>query len=120
MAFDLNGYAWVAQSDSGIAVLKITTNEWVRHYTYGSTNHIIPQGYINAVTTNNHSIRWFGSTQGLIRLSDSTFTKFTTSTTAELPSNYITSLAYDLFGNLWIGTTKGVAVYNPDGTRFGN
>ena len=83
MAFDLNGYAWIAKSDSGISVLKYSTGEWKHHYTYFNTSGRIPQGYINAVATNNHLIRWFGSTQGLIQLNDTTFTTFTTFTTSK-------------------------------------
>jgi ligand-binding sensor domain-containing protein len=118
MAFDLNGYAWIAKSDSGISVLKYSTGEWKHHYTYFNTSGRIPQGYINAVATNNHLIRWFGSTQGLIQLNDTTFTTFTTASIPELPGNCITALAYDFYGNLWIGTTKGVAVYNVKGVRY--
>jgi ligand-binding sensor domain-containing protein len=120
MAFDLDGLAWIGKSDSGISVLNYSTHEWVHHYTYFNTHGKIPQGYINAVVTDNHKVRWFGTTQGLVQLNDTTFTTYNISNTPELPGNYITALAYDFYGNLWIGTTRGVAVFNPNGTRFGN
>jgi ligand-binding sensor domain-containing protein len=116
IAFDLGGTAWLAKlegvtsfnKESGVSV----------HYTNSSTGGRLPAGSVNAVATDLGSTRWFGTQQGLVRLSDTTWTTFTTATTPELPGNVITALTYDNLGNLWIGTNVGIAVYNPAGTRF--
>lgn len=73
---------------------------------------------VNSITTDFYSVRWIGTNTGLYRLKDSTYSKFTTIDTPALPSNKIQSLYYDNNGNLWIGTDKGIAVYNEKGTRL--
>jgi hypothetical protein len=36
-----------------------------------------------------------------------------------LPGNEVTDLFFDTHENLWIGTTNGLAIYNPEGIHFG-
>ncbi|MFI5253774.1 MAG: two-component regulator propeller domain-containing protein [Bacteroidota bacterium] len=124
IAFDNFGQLWLAKNDSGVSVLNYNTGVPIHHYTYLNTRHIMPQGPVNAIAINNfnNNDRFFGTKNGgLIELNDTTWTTYTTANTPALPSNNITALAYDTYGNLWIGTSDGgVAVYNPAGTRFGN
>jgi ligand-binding sensor domain-containing protein len=120
IAFDLSDHAWIAKSDSGVSVFNNSTKEWIQHYTYGNTGGKMPRGEIKSIATDKNKMRWFGTTQGLVLLNDTTWTTYTISNTPALPSNNITALSYDGYGNLWIGTNKGVAVYNPTGTRFGD
>jgi ligand-binding sensor domain-containing protein len=116
IAFDLGGTAWLAKLE-GVTSFNKRSGVSV-HYTNASTGGRLPSGSVNAVTTDLGTTRWFGTGDGLVRLSDTTWTTFTTATTPELPDNVITALAYDNLGNLWIGTRMGIAVYNPAGTRF--
>jgi ligand-binding sensor domain-containing protein len=116
MAFDRAGTLWMATVD-GVTSFNKEGGVW-NYYTSTNTGGKLPPGEIHAVTTDLGTTRWFGSDHGLVRLSDTTWTTFTTATTPELPSNTITALAYDRMGNLWIGTKQGIAVFNPDGTRF--
>ncbi|MDI6765986.1 MAG: two-component regulator propeller domain-containing protein [Bacteroidota bacterium] len=71
-----------------------------------------------SITTDFYSVCWIGTSTGLYQMKDSTKTAFTTRNTSALPSNRIQSLYYDNKGNLWIGTDKGIAVYNEKGTQL--
>jgi len=116
MTFDRAGTLWMAKL-VGVTSFNKELSEW-KHYTNTNTGGKLPAGEIHAVTTDLGSVRWFGTDQGLVRLSDTTWTTFTTSTTPELPDNSVTALVYDSRGNLWIGTNKGIAIFNEEGTRF--
>jgi ligand-binding sensor domain-containing protein len=85
----------------------------------GNTGNILPDAYINAAATNLYDIRWFGTSVGLVQYTDTTWTIFKQSDTPALPSNNILSLYYDpIRKNLWIGTDKGITVYNKEGTNL--
>ena len=116
MAFDLSGILWMGNVN-GVWSLNTNTNVW-QFLTNASTNGKLPLARVNAVTTNFSTTRWFGTDAGLVRFEDTTWTTFTHATTPQLPSDTITALTYDQFGNLWIGTPDGLAVYNENGTRF--
>jgi ligand-binding sensor domain-containing protein len=116
IAFDLGGTAWLAKL-VGVTSFNKKSGVWV-HYTNENTGGRLPEGSVNAVTTDLGTTRWFGTDHGLVKLSDTTWTTFTTATTPELPGDVVTAVTYDNLGNLWIGTTMGIAVYNPEGTRF--
>ena len=100
-------------------ILQYATNMSVwGQYDSTTTNGLVPFGPVHAVTTNHRTTRWFGTDAGLLRLKDTSWTKFNRENTSDLPSDTITALSYDIRGNLWIGTMYGAAVYNENGTRF--
>lgn len=57
-----------------------------------------------------------GTNVGLVKYSGSTWTLYNTTSTPALPSNYITALANDNAGNIWIGTRAGLVKF--DGVNF--
>lgn len=116
IAFDSHNTGWFAKW-AGVSSLNTITLQWT-HYTNESTNGVLPPGNVNAVTTDYDLTRWFGTNAGLVRMVDTTWTKFNRLNTPQLPSDTVTALTYDRNGNLWIGTPEGVAVYNEAGTRF--
>ena len=62
---------------------------------------------------------WLATDKGLMRCSFENSLELTRFTQAEgLISSYITAVFLDTFGNLWIGTDKGVSRY--DGVNFQN
>jgi len=90
-----------------------------KNYIPENTNNILPDAWINATATNLFDIRWFGTSEGLVQYSGAEWTIFKQPDTPGLPSNNIQSLYYDpIRKNLWIGTDKGIAVYNPAGTNL--
>ncbi len=116
IAFDLSNTVWFGKLN-GVSSVDLTNVSNQHHYTNQNTNGLLPAGPVNAVATDLHTTRWFGTNYGLIRLSDTTWTSFTTSN-SPLPSDSVTALVYDTRGNLWVGTPNGAAVYNPAGTQF--
>lgn len=82
--------------------------EWI---IYNAQNSGLPNNQVQAIAIDDQNNKWFGTAEGLARLSGSTWTTYTTANSA-LPSSYITALANDRTGNLWVGTNKGLARYN--------
>ncbi len=115
IAFDVNT-TWFATWD-GILSFVPKTYVW-RQYFSANTGGIVPFGIANAAATDYVSTRWFGTNAGMVRLSDTSWTKFNRENTPQLPSDTVTALARDIRGNLWIGTPNGVAVYNEAGVKF--
>ena len=64
---------------------------------------------------------WLAGTNGLNRFNGNTVKKYVEDwTPGSLPSSYVTSLAQDFYGRLWIGTKKGsrdelATTYSPRG-----
>lgn len=89
------------------------------NYIPANTGNILPDALINATATNYYDMRWFGTNMGLVQYTDTTWTIYKQSDTPALPSNNILSLYYDpIRKNLWIGTDKGIVVYNKEGTNI--
>jgi ligand-binding sensor domain-containing protein len=115
IAFDENS-TWFG-TEAGILQYATNISVW-RQYDSSTTNGLVPFGPVHAVTTNYTTTRWFGTNGGLLKLTDTLWTVMNRYNTLELPSDTVTALAYDIRGNLWIGTVNGVAVYNEEGTKF--
>ncbi len=115
VSFDLHLNVWMGKLD-GVTCFGLGT--WnIHHYTSENTGGQLPRGTVHAVTTDLFSTRWFGTDAGLVRLRDTTWTRFSRSN-SPLPSDTVTALGYDKAGKLWIGTTRGVAVYDENGASF--
>jgi ligand-binding sensor domain-containing protein len=115
IAFDLNDNVWLARNNGACSYNK-TSGKWT-FYVSDSTGGRMPNTYCRAVETDLHSSRWFGTDSGLVGLRDTSWVKFTAAN-SPLPSDTVSALKYDFRGNLWIGTPRGLAVYNPEGTQF--
>lgn len=118
IAVDRSNTIWCGKM-TGVTSFNPGKNE-EHHYTPLNTSGNLPERFVNAVMTDFFGkTRWFGTNQGLVRLSDQTWTLFTAKNTPELPSNVIQALSYDyIFKNLWIGTDKGIVVYNEGGVKL--
>ena len=117
ITFDALGSVWAGQWE-GASLIEASTGFGERHYTHNTTGGYMPQGGVNAVLTNYSTTRWFGSDEGLVCLADTIWRTFDRQNTGQLPCNIVTALAYDLNGNLWIGTSNGLAVYSEDGVKL--
>jgi ligand-binding sensor domain-containing protein len=115
IAFDLQNTVWFG-NENGAASFNTQTSIW-RTFVVDTPGVQLPPGPVNAITTNRESIRWFGTNAGLVRLSDTTWTKFTAAN-SPLPSDTVNALQYDFNQNIWIGTENGIAVYNESGITF--
>lgn len=78
----------------------------------------------SALLVDNAGNKWIGFTDintatpnvGLVKYNGTTWTLYNTSSTPALPSNFISALAKDNAGNIWIGTKAGLVKY--DGVNF--
>lgn len=77
----------------------------------------------SALLVDNSGNKWVGfstpistSSVGLVKYNGASWTLFNTTSTPALPSNYITALAKDNAGNVWIGTRAGLVKF--DGINF--
>ena len=81
-----------------------------------------PAGLITVLHRDERGRLWAGSSQsGLSRIDDPTAThpSFTSFTTDHgLASNNVRSITEDLFGNLYVGTARGIDRLSPDATRI--
>jgi ligand-binding sensor domain-containing protein len=114
ISFDLNNTVWFG-IQNGAVTFNVSTSVWTP-YPDTTANHL-PPGPVNAIATDLHKVRWFGTNAGLVRLSDTTWTRFTAAN-SPLPSDTVNALMYDSHQNLWVGTINGVAVYNDAGIQF--
>lgn len=115
IGWDLNNTVWFG-TDKGVASYNLRGGNW-NVYTFASTHGKLPQAPVNAVVTNLLNTRWFGTDSGLVRLTDTTWTRFTPGN-SPLPSDTVTALVIDHRQNLWIGTPNGAAVYNENGISY--
>ncbi len=81
-----------------------------------------PGGLVTALHVDQHGRLWAGSSQsGLSRVDDPSaahprFTSFTAEN--GLASNNVRSITEDLFGNIYVGTARGIDRLSPDTTRI--
>src|SRR5437773_12562668 len=81
----------------------LTAPEWI-NYTNGQLVHAFAE---------DHIYLWIGTEGGLVKFNKVTNEKiFFNCSNSGLPSNRINALAFDTNGNLWIGTDRGVAIFN--------
>ena len=77
--------------------------EWINYTSKGLVNTIIFE----------ENFAWIGTTGGLVKINNNTGeTKSFDKTNSGLPSNYVTSLAKDHSGILWIGTDRGLVKFD--------
>lgn len=95
----------------------ISTDGQIRGFNAGKYNI----GSIFCVTEDSEGVLWLASEgQGLIRFdhSNERFTKFTV--VDGLSSNLVYGIEEDLYGNLWLSTTKGLSCFNIKNETFKN
>ena len=75
---------------------------------------------VNYITKDPKGFLWFGTDAGLSRFDGFRFRNFYCSTTdnTSLLSNQVTSLLVDVQGLLWVQTSAGYCIYNPQTEKF--
>jgi ligand-binding sensor domain-containing protein len=70
-----------------------------------------------SIAIDSNGTKWFGTyNNGLASYNGNKWIKYTTENSG-LPDNNVYCLAFDKNGNLWMGTRKGVAVFNENGLK---
>lgn len=117
---DSKGYIWFG-TESGLIRFDGTNVYRYEHDPDDETS--IPYNVINAIIEDGKQQLWVGTAQGLVRY-DRNFDNFTNvdsipGNTNALNNRYITALAHDRQGKLWIGTHgDGINVYDPKTLTF--
>ena len=101
------GRKWVA-TNTGLA--RFDGLGWAVYNTFNSG---LPNNEVRAVLADQDNI-WGGTSGGLAKFDGSAWTIFSSSNSG-LPNDNVTCLPLDSFGNRWIGTLGGLAVYKLDG-----
>ncbi len=90
-------------------------------FTHLSTGRGLSQSNVTCILQDRKGFMWFGTQHGLDRYDGYQFVVYTNDTddSSSLSNNYITSLAEDSHGNLWVGTWGGgVDRFDQEKTRF--
>ncbi len=112
MTFNYHNVAWFGTYADWVYEYSVATTEWTR---LGDSMQAgqLPDNFVNAVVVGNNV--WFGTNKGLTKYDGSTWTTWNKSN-SQLPDDEVKALAFDRKGNLWIGTTNGLAEFKEGGT----
>ncbi|HWU86840.1 MAG TPA: two-component regulator propeller domain-containing protein [Kofleriaceae bacterium] len=79
----------------------------------------LPNSNVHSVVQDRRGFMWFGTQDGLARYDGTRMRVYRSTDPTSLPFGYVTALALDANGKLWIGTSeRGVNLYDPDTDRF--
>jgi ligand-binding sensor domain-containing protein len=114
MCFNADRSIWFATTGDWAYHFVIDTDVWTQ-VGRSDTGALFPSHLVRAVAGTAQTA-WFATENGLVRLRNGLTTVYDT-LSSPLPSNDVRSLAMDWKGNLWIGTTGGLAKHREGGTR---
>jgi ligand-binding sensor domain-containing protein len=114
MAFSPLNTIWFGTFADWAYKYSTATFEWT-HVADSASGGGLKGNFVNAVAVELNGTVWFGTNNGLTRLTGATWSTFSRFNST-LPSDTVTSLTFDINGNLWIGTGSGLAEYNEGGT----
>ena len=118
LALDHRGMLWVGTNRHGLIRLNVEANTWECHI---DSSNGFTHNRISAIAVDAGSI-WAGTFGGgVVRLSLDCLlldTLTVRNSAGKLPSNFIYSLASDSSGNLWIGSSLGLSLFDME-ARWG-
>ena len=101
-------FMWIGTYSSGLIKIEKSSGDSI---IYNIENSNIPSNYINAIAIEENGTKWIGTWNGLVKISENTWTIFNQSN-SDLPSSFINAIAIDITGNKWIGCASGLARYD--------
>ncbi len=116
---DKNGNLWIGTDDEGIAVLKKGSESFISIKNDKKNPHRLTGNRVITMLVDNNNAVWIGTTEGLNKIVfDSKANTFDIEhfiaekdNPNSLSDNHIGTLFEDEWGNLWIGTNKGLNRY---------
>ncbi len=119
MTFDEQGNLWICNYGAGSPIAVLKKDGTLRNFTNSLASNLLQ------VVVDRNGLKWFvvgfnggvlvyDSGKDLDNPADDRYQLLTTSN-SKLPSNTVTSIAVDLDGDVWVGTQKGVALYQCGG-----
>jgi len=112
IAGDPDGSIWFGSWGAGVSKLNGTT--WTTYTDAdGLPSDAGAQASIYYIYVDASNNKWFGTDLGLVKYNNTAFSTINQTTTPDLRSNYITSVAVDGSNNRWLGVSaKGIAKLN--------
>ena len=92
---------WNGSTYIGGGITKFDGTNWT---TYDTTNHSLPNNFVNSIAICQSGTKWIGSGNALVKYDGANWTTYKTSDFG-LPNNSVTSIAIDVNSNKWIGTS---------------
>lgn len=86
------------------------TSKWTSSV-YDTSNSLLPDNQITAISYSENSKLWIGTAKGLVHFRDGKWQVYNVNNSG-LTSDKITTLAFSENGGIWVGTSKGLANYN--------
>lgn len=78
---------------------------------YTTSNSLLPNNHIQAITVQKNGIKWVGTPAGLARFDGQAWNNYNTANSG-LPSSNITAISTGNQNSIWIGTDKGLVHYD--------
>ncbi len=109
LAKDKHNRLWIGTNGTGVYLFDLKKKKYIAHYSQSQTaDRQINNNWINSLFYGTDDLVWVGSFNGVYSIHTETG-KVTTYPNSILPGNVVFSLYEDTKGNIWIGTTEGLA-----------
>ncbi len=114
LAKDAKNQLWIGSNGGGLYVFDLNTKQYIKHYSSErSGNYRIENNWINTIICGDDGVVWCGSAGGVFSINPITNNiKYYNVENKVLPGNIVFSLLEDETGNIWIGTTEGLACFD--------
>lgn len=108
---DSFGNLWISVWSSGLTKYNLDNNTW---QTWTPFNSNLPYAYLSGLYIDKMNTKWIGfhtNEFGLVEFNDTTFKTYNT----PLGGSSIYDIKEDKYGNLWLGTSRGLMQFNKTG-----
>jgi signal transduction histidine kinase/ligand-binding sensor domain-containing protein/AraC-like DNA-binding protein len=112
LAKDRHNRLWIGTNGTGVYLFDLEKKKYIDHYSQSQTaERKINNNWINSLFYGTDDLLWIGSFNGVYNINTENG-KVTTYPNSILPGNVVFSINEDSKGNIWIGTTEGLACFD--------
>ncbi|MFC1476463.1 two-component regulator propeller domain-containing protein [Fibrobacterota bacterium] len=110
IAIDRNRHKWFG-CEGGVAKYNEADSLWTRYTSYHS--HVFTDSVLTIVE-DKYGTMWFGTAKGMTRFDGTAWHDYTGERYKMLENKGVRAIAFDNYGNIWIGSTgNGVVAFGP-------